>query len=129
MSKPGDRVFAVRDSNEEEVNIYGFGVYDGDFERPNSDEIVQEYIDYYRKRDREDVILMRPKSWTATVSDDRLRELIKGSPLITNPRITLDNGETIWGMECWWGPEDKWESFLKGRNVNEVTLERVTDGD
>lgn len=38
-----------------------------------------------------------------------------------NPKITLDNGDVVWGCECWWGseeciknlfPEDKymWES-------------------
>ncbi len=31
---------------------------------------------------------------------DALREV--GS---TNPRIDLDNGETVWGCECWWGTE------------------------
>jgi len=25
---------------------------------------------------------------------------------ITNPRITLDSGETVWGMQCWWGSEE-----------------------
>ena len=24
----------------------------------------------------------------------------------TNPRIELDNGHTIWGCQCWWGPEE-----------------------
>lgn len=24
-----------------------------------------------------------------------------------NPRIDLDNGKTVWGCECWWGPSDK----------------------
>jgi len=22
-----------------------------------------------------------------------------------NPRIDLDNGQTVWGCECWWGSE------------------------
>ena len=26
---------------------------------------------------------------------------------VLNPRITLDNGKTVWGCECWWGAEDK----------------------
>jgi hypothetical protein len=26
---------------------------------------------------------------------------------VTNPRIKLDNGNTVWGGECWWGPEDQ----------------------
>lgn len=24
---------------------------------------------------------------------------------MTNPKITLDNGDVVWGCECWWGPE------------------------
>lgn len=24
-----------------------------------------------------------------------------------NPRIDLDNGKTVYGCECWWGPIDK----------------------
>ena len=24
----------------------------------------------------------------------------------TNPRIDLDTGKTVWGCECWWGPEE-----------------------
>ena len=28
--------------------------------------------------------------------------LNKGFP---NPRLKLDNGETVWGCEVWWGPE------------------------
>lgn len=24
-----------------------------------------------------------------------------------NPRIDLDNGKTVWGCECWWGPADQ----------------------
>jgi len=23
-----------------------------------------------------------------------------------NPKIELDNGDVVWGCECWWGPED-----------------------
>jgi hypothetical protein len=26
---------------------------------------------------------------------------------IPNPCIELDNGKTVWGFQCWWGPEDK----------------------
>lgn len=24
---------------------------------------------------------------------------------IPNPKIVLENGDVVWGMECWWGPE------------------------
>lgn len=30
---------------------------------------------------------------------------------ITTPKLVLDDGQVVWGCECWWGPEDE----LKGR--------------
>lgn len=30
-----------------------------------------------------------------------------GLMISTNPRIDLDNGDSVWGFECWWGPVDK----------------------
>jgi hypothetical protein len=41
-------------------------------------------------------------------------------PQFTNPRITLDDGRVVWGMECWWGAESRLEAFVAGRNVIEV---------
>jgi len=29
-----------------------------------------------------------------------------------NPRIKLDNGKTVWGCECWWGPEEEVRASL-----------------
>jgi hypothetical protein len=26
---------------------------------------------------------------------------------ISNPKIQLDNGNIVWGFQCWWGSEDK----------------------
>jgi len=26
---------------------------------------------------------------------------------LPNPRLDLDNGQTVWGCECWWGPVEK----------------------
>jgi hypothetical protein len=36
-------------------------------------------------------------------------EALGGLP---NPNITLDNGEVVWGCECWWGKEDQIEAKL-----------------
>lgn len=36
---------------------------------------------------------------------------------ITNPRIKLDDGRTVWGCQCWWGPEDKIKANIEGREV------------
>lgn len=33
--------------------------------------------------------------------------LSENSSMLCNPKILLDDGRTVWGFECWWGPEDK----------------------
>lgn len=39
---------------------------------------------------------------------------------IPNPAIKLDNGITVYGMECWWGPVDKLKA--KFANMEFVTV-------
>lgn len=44
-----------------------------------------------------------------------------------NPRIKLDNGDVVWGMECWWGPEDYIKRTLEsaaadGRIITDVRI-------
>lgn len=34
-----------------------------------------------------------------------------------NPRIKLDDGEVVYGCECWWGAEDEVRKQLEGRVV------------
>jgi hypothetical protein len=34
-----------------------------------------------------------------------------------NPRIRLDDGEVIYGCECWWGSETEVRKQLEGREV------------
>jgi len=34
-----------------------------------------------------------------------------------NPRLTLDNGKQVWGIQCWWGAEDKIKDKIAGRNI------------
>ena len=37
---------------------------------------------------------------------------------IENPKIILDNGNVIWGCECWWGNADRVEKeIIKDRNI------------
>lgn len=33
---------------------------------------------------------------------------------IPNPRIDLDNGKVVWGMECWWGDVDSVRKRFQG---------------
>ncbi len=55
---------------------------------------------------------------------------------IENPRLTLDNGQVVWGYECWWGPEEIMKQKLEtwkeqGYTIKEVDIEveryRVTE--
>lgn len=42
----------------------------------------------------------------------------------TNPCIKLDDGSTVWGCQCWWGPEEDVKKTLKdGRKVFNVKIE------
>ena len=34
-----------------------------------------------------------------------------------NPRITLDNGNVVWGVQCWWGSEEAIQNSIRGREV------------
>jgi hypothetical protein len=43
----------------------------------------------------------------------------------TNPRIRIDNGQIVYGSECWWGSEDKVMKMLEGKVVNKVSIETV----
>lgn len=44
---------------------------------------------------------------------DRVASAYEG--IVRNPRIDLDEGGSVWGFECWWGPEkevsDRYEDW------------------
>ena len=29
-----------------------------------------------------------------------------------NPKIVLDNGEVVWGFQCWWGSEERIKEII-----------------
>jgi hypothetical protein len=41
-----------------------------------------------------------------------------------NPKIILDNGDVVWGCECWWGDADDFEKKFAGRKLNQVDLNK-----
>lgn len=43
---------------------------------------------------------------------------------VKNPAIKLDNGQTVYGAECWWGPVDKVQDKFKGWDFQVVPLEQ-----
>ena len=43
-------------------------------------------------------------------------ELFGDFPGMTSPRIDLDTGQTVWGVECWWeAPETAYRRFPQGK--------------
>lgn len=41
---------------------------------------------------------------------------------LPNPKILLDNGEVVWGCECWWGPEEKVKKEIEGQTIEQVSM-------
>lgn len=41
----------------------------------------------------------------------------------TNPKILLDNGQVVWGCECWWGPETRIKESIGNRQIVPVDIE------
>jgi hypothetical protein len=47
-----------------------------------------------------------------------------------NPRIDLDNGTTVWGCECWWGPTEAVQQQLekfkeRGYDIVMVNIDEI----
>lgn len=42
---------------------------------------------------------------------------------VPNPKIVLDNGQVIWGCQCWWGTEEQVKKQLEGRTIINITPE------
>ena len=87
MSEKGDRVGAIQSADQEKVNFYGYGTYQGD-----------------------------------SVPPENVGGFNCGVP---NPEILLDNGKTVFGCECWWGPEENIKKTIGDRVVVEVKPERA----
>jgi len=79
-TKEGTRVIAISHSKDKELHIFGEGIYIG---HKNSQEFEE-------------------KNQPVGI----LAELMLEEKGITNPCIQLDNGNIVWGCECWWGPVD-----------------------
>lgn len=47
---------------------------------------------------------------------------------LSNPKIVLDNGDTVWGCECWWGDVEGGRRTIedyrsRGWTITEVRIE------
>lgn len=41
---------------------------------------------------------------------------------MTNPKIALDNGDTVWGCKCWWASEEEVREMIGGREIADVRI-------
>jgi len=99
----GERVYAVLSATAAEVSFLGFGVYVGDEVPPAPMGVVR--------------AVFRATTWEEfdrIVAEDTGGE---PNPAVrpTNPKIVLDDGEVVWGCECWWGPETGYATFRGAR--------------
>jgi len=102
LHKPGERVLAIASGKNGVLDVYGAGVYEGDF--PYGD-----------------VTSTAPLSPEEQSKHD-LHALDHGGSLC-NPRIRLDSGKCVWGCECWWGPEAALRKEYEGYELREVDIE------
>lgn len=90
MREEGTRVGAIFSMNTETIKLLGYGVYEGVF-TPGKIENVPLPAGFVGE----------------TISSERL----------TNPLLKLDNGEYVWGCECWWGSEEGVKKVIKEKTM------------
>jgi hypothetical protein len=106
MTKTGERVGAICNSDKATVRFFGFGVFDGDKEPPSEVSIMGISVGELNKEIKEDC-KKQGREYTP----------------FTNPRITLDSGKVVWGCQCWWGSEEKVKKMLEGKEVIMVNID------
>ena len=41
---------------------------------------------------------------------------------LPNPKLQLDNGDVVWGCECWWGHEEAVRAMIEGTTIRVVSI-------
>lgn len=85
----GQRVGALLCLHDTVAELFGYGVYEGEFVPPRD-----------------------------------INEILHEAE-IPNPRIKLDDGKTVWGCECWWGPEEQFKSNLAEYEIKIVDIDEA----
>lgn len=155
--KPGDRVFAVLQGNAERIEFLGFGTYLGDHPRPGSEnpspedlQIIEEVIRENDERDWEEFdeamcrwavkegylpahqlrvrlqeLREKHAAEQARPMEDRVADTHRRMSL--NPKIALDNGDIVWGCECWWSSVDQYDAMIVQYPNAEVVPIRIAE--
>lgn len=99
----GMRVFAVLSATNKEVSLIGKGEYLGD--RPLSEAGPD---------------AVGPFGLPVSA-------ILEVDPEHKNPCIKLDNGEIVWGFECWWGPEEELAPWVGDRTIVNVDMKKARE--
>jgi hypothetical protein len=115
MHKPGIRVGAISHTEDGVVYFFGYGVYEGDFPREGPGLYGMDAEN--QRKEAED--------WVRKNAPEMTEEQVKEFGLldITNPRIRLDNGKTVWRCQCWWGPEDEIKKYIENNRVVPIDID------
>jgi hypothetical protein len=110
MTPQGARVYAVLSATTDEVSLLGFGLYVGDEVPPAPMGAVRS--------------IFRATTWEEF---DRIAAEDAGTspnPAARpkNPKIVLDDGDVVWGAECWWGLESAYPKFRGARAEKRVSI-------
>jgi len=118
MTKPGSRVGAIRDADNEIVHLFGYGVYEGDFELPDNARTPFGSVSEIR------VGMCEHFGYSAGTPVEQWGEehqkMFKRAT--TNPRIKLDSGSVVWGCQCWWASEEDVKKSVGDRKVEIVPV-------
>jgi hypothetical protein len=115
--KAGMRVGAISHTKDGVVYFYGYGVYEGDFPRHEGPGL----FGVEAKKEFEDTLLTVKKLRPEYSEEEVLRA---ANLIMENPRIKLDNGKTVWGCQCWWGPEEKVKASIHGSRIVMVDVDQ-----
>lgn len=107
----GDRIYAMVDATNTEVRLLGFGAYVGDEVPPRPGPFLS-------------AIYGGIKTWEEYDAINKA-DGIGGVPRPKNPKLALDNGDVVWGMECWWGPESDYERARGDRKEVAVRISEL----
>ena len=88
MTKIGDVVLAIKSVEGDTVYLYGVGKYVGEDHPPVGPFGIK---------------------WTDEFSELKSK--------YTNPKIILDNGKIVWGLQSWWGSPESMQKYILNKNI------------
>lgn len=107
MKTPGARVFAVLSADDKTVCLLGFGTYAGD-------EVPPAPVGLHA------LFGATWEAWAKEIASEEVPDPLLFRP--KNPKIVLDDGEVVWGAECWWGPEEEYARFRGSRAETRASI-------